>query len=237
MPRTPKQTPTQTRTRTRTHRAAGVIALTACAAATDALSYLGLGHVFPANMTGNTVLLGLGVASHDYAGAYRSATALGAYVVAAFAVGFAMGARAASRHLRGGLGAELALLSAAAGWWLSLGGAPAGAVRYGLIGLAGAAMGTQSAVARELKVPGIATTYLTGTWTTLATAFGRRARLRATGPDGREERYAQVVVVTTYALAALFASAVYVAWLAWATLVPVCALALAVVTRPSMPDH
>lgn len=40
----------------------GVPALAVVAAATDALSYLGLGKVFPANMTGNTVLLGIGIA-------------------------------------------------------------------------------------------------------------------------------------------------------------------------------
>ena len=39
--------------------------LTLVAAVTDGISYLGLDRVFPVNMTGNTVLLGLGIASYD----------------------------------------------------------------------------------------------------------------------------------------------------------------------------
>ena len=38
-----------------------VLVLTWAASGVDAISYLGLGHVFTANMTGNAVLLGLAV--------------------------------------------------------------------------------------------------------------------------------------------------------------------------------
>lgn len=55
----------------------GVPALAVVAAATDALSYLGLGKVFPANMTGNTVLLGIGIAEGDWGAALHSVCALG----------------------------------------------------------------------------------------------------------------------------------------------------------------
>jgi len=46
-----------------------LLLLLACVAGSvDAVSYVGLGHVFTANMTGNTVLLGLalGHAEHGY---------------------------------------------------------------------------------------------------------------------------------------------------------------------------
>jgi uncharacterized membrane protein YoaK (UPF0700 family) len=39
-----------------------LLALTWAAGSVDAISYLGLGHVFTAMMTGNTVLLGLALA-------------------------------------------------------------------------------------------------------------------------------------------------------------------------------
>ncbi len=204
-----------------------LVALTAAAAATDALSYLGLGHVFPANMTGNTVLLGLGVASGDYAGAYRSATALGAYVIAAFCFGVATAADSGARHVRAGLGVELCLLIAAAVWWLNLAGPPRGGAEYGLIVLVGAAMGLQSSVTRKLKLPGVTTTYITGTWTALANAIGRRVRLREKDPNEPTEQYAQLTVVSTYVIAALLAAAAYVAWHAYGALIPVGALVVA----------
>lgn len=205
-----------------------VVALTIAAAATDALSYLGLGHVFPANMTGNTVLLGLGVATGDYAGAYRSATALAVYVAAAFCFGAATAADSAVWRVRAALAVEWCLLFAAALWWQNLGSPPRAGLDYGLIMLAGAAMGVQSSVARKLKLPGITTTYLTGTWTSLANALGRRVRLRRRDPDEPAERYAQLAVVATYLTAALLASAAYVAWHAHAAFIPVAALAVAV---------
>lgn len=40
-----------------------VLALTAAATSTDAISYLGLNEVFPANMTGNTVPPAIGITS------------------------------------------------------------------------------------------------------------------------------------------------------------------------------
>ena len=40
-----------------------LLGLTVVAACADAISYLGLGHVFPANMTGNTVLLDVPVST------------------------------------------------------------------------------------------------------------------------------------------------------------------------------
>ena len=46
----------------------------------DAISYLGLGHVFTANMTGNTVLLGLSLAQAQWPAALRSLAALAGYL-------------------------------------------------------------------------------------------------------------------------------------------------------------
>lgn len=58
----------------------------------DAVSYLGLGHVFTANMTGNTVLLGLAFGGASGLSVARSATALFGFIAGA-AVGAAVAGR------------------------------------------------------------------------------------------------------------------------------------------------
>ena len=54
--------------------------LTAVAGVGDAISYLGLGHVFVANMTGNTVLLGIAAVEHASGPALRTVLALAGFV-------------------------------------------------------------------------------------------------------------------------------------------------------------
>ncbi|HXM58247.1 MAG TPA: YoaK family protein [Candidatus Dormibacteraeota bacterium] len=156
-----------------------LVALTAAAGWTDALSYAALGHVFTANMTGNLVLLGLALARVEATTVERSAAAL---------AGFAAGALAGSVIARRGpasawpprvtaaLGVEAALLVAFAALWLA-GGPP-----DGLIALAALGMGVQSSAVRRLDVPGVATTFVTGTITALMAGL---AALRATGGPWR----------------------------------------------------
>ena len=68
-------------------RDAMLLILTWAAGAVDAVSYLGLGHVFTAMMTGNTVLLGLALAQGELLAAGRSILAL-----LGFALGVTVGA-------------------------------------------------------------------------------------------------------------------------------------------------
>jgi uncharacterized membrane protein YoaK (UPF0700 family) len=172
-----------------------LVVLTAVSACLDALSYLGLGHVFPANMTGNTVLLGVGVATGDLAAASRSATALVTFLLGAAVVGLVTARDAPSSVEQSVLVVETALVAAWCGWWLVLGSpTPDGPARYGLIGLAGAAMGVQSALVRQLGVS-VTTTYITGTWTALSTWTGARLRGRAAEPPGASRRLQAIVVV------------------------------------------
>jgi len=129
----------------------------------DAGTYLGLGHVFPANMTGNTVLLGIAIAQATGTEAARAAVALGA-----FCVGVALGTALLRSDPRWPWVARLSLtfesvaLAALLGFWSGLGLA----VRFALIALAAAAMGTQSTAVRASQVGGVTTTYVTGTLTT-----------------------------------------------------------------------
>ena len=61
-----------------------LLLLTLVAASVDAISYLGLGHVFTAMMTGNTVLLGLALAQGEVLAALRSILALIGFSVGVF---------------------------------------------------------------------------------------------------------------------------------------------------------
>ena len=165
-------------------------ALTFAAGCVDALSYLGLSRVFTANMTGNAVLLGLAIGqTQELQVAHSSAAIVG------FVLGVIIGAKLVgpsrervvwSRRISGAVSVECALLLVfALGWWLS-GPSVAGVGLAGLIVLAGLAMGIQSAVARRLAVPGVSTTFITGTITALVAeltavsgATGDRRRMSA----------------------------------------------------------
>jgi uncharacterized membrane protein YoaK (UPF0700 family) len=150
-----------------------VLVLTWAASGVDAISYLGLGHVFTANMTGNAVLLGLAVGQGQGLAALRSIIAL---------AGFMMGVAASALVLETGpprgewpisvtravLAEGIVLMVFTVVWHL---GAHTNPKIYILIVLSAVAMGIQSAAIRHLKVPGIATTYITGTLTSMVTEF------------------------------------------------------------------
>ncbi|HEU5025050.1 MAG TPA: YoaK family protein [Spirillospora sp.] len=141
------------------------------AAATDVVSYLGLGHVFTANMTGNTALLGIGIATGATGAALRSLCALGAFVLGAFAGGLLPSGR---RLLASCLAVELVPLAAWYIWWDTLGGPAHGAPRFGYIALAGAAMGLQAGAVTRLGVSGVTTVFITGTMTSLVVDLSTR---------------------------------------------------------------
>src|SRR6059036_1609706 len=76
-----------------------LLVLTFTTGLVDAVSFLGLGHVFTANMTGNVVLLGFAAVGVPGLSIPRSLTALGAFVVGA-AVGGRLGTALAATHRR-----------------------------------------------------------------------------------------------------------------------------------------
>jgi uncharacterized membrane protein YoaK (UPF0700 family) len=149
-----------------------LLLLTHAAGYVDAISYLALGRVFTANMTGNTVLLGLAVVQGDPRAAMRAGLAVGGFLAGA-ALGAWVVHRAPSPPLwpRGvtlALGLEWLLLAAMAAVPARASLDDPGVVGI-LIALASVAMGLQSAAARSLDVSGVATTFVTGTLTTLST--------------------------------------------------------------------
>jgi uncharacterized membrane protein YoaK (UPF0700 family) len=148
-----------------------VLLLTWAAGSVDAISYLGLGHVFTANMTGNTVLLGLALGQRQGLAALRSMIAL-----AGFAGGAAMGALIVERGpkqagwppgVTRALLLEGVILVIFTITWRIPAAAQSARLVYALIALSALAMGIQSAAIRHLNVPGVATTYITGTLTSM----------------------------------------------------------------------
>ena len=136
-----------------------LLTLTLVTGVVDAVSFLGLGHIFTANMTGNVVFLGFAAAGAPGLSVARSGAAL-----AAFAAGAVLAGRMhADRRANIAFAAEAALLFAsaaiAAGSGSDLTGR--GAVLYAVIALTGLAMGIRNATVRKLGVADLTTTVLT----------------------------------------------------------------------------
>jgi uncharacterized membrane protein YoaK (UPF0700 family) len=150
-----------------------LLALTAVTGFIDAVSYVALGHVFTANMTGNVVFLGFAMAGAQGLSIGRSLVALGAFVIGAI-IGGRLAARIASgprlRWASVGFGIEAILLLVGAA--LAAGAGP-DLLRdpprlYGLIVLTGLAMGVRNAVVRKVAEHDLTTTVLTLTITGIA---------------------------------------------------------------------
>ena len=192
--------------------------LAVVAGCVDAVSFLGLEQVLTAAMTGNTVLLGLALGQGEVQAALRSTVAL-----LGFFAGTLLGVSIVERS-RGrlwspataiALAIELALLVALAITWHLADGHRWIDDRFALIAAAGLAMGLQSAVAHRAGVAGIATTYVTGTLTTLAARLV--GALRKRGPrDARVEEttpaWLPAVVWLAYGFGAVVAGATYRWW-------------------------
>lgn len=169
-------------------RHAFVVVLAVVSGATDAIGFLGLGGAFTSVMTGNMVLVGLGVGRQD--GTLVSHASL---AIAAFVVGCVIGARLAGTARQGdqvwpaavtrALIAEFAVLVAFAIGWEITGGHPdTEAWQLPLLALNAIALGIQSSTTQRFGVSGLSTTYLTGTLTSVVIRLTSGGALRdATG--------------------------------------------------------
>jgi uncharacterized membrane protein YoaK (UPF0700 family) len=147
-----------------------LVVMTMVTGLVDAFSYLLLGHVFVANMTGNVVFLAFALAGAQGFSISASLVALAAFALGALAGG-------ALRTRLGGHRARLLSATAAAQTVLLLAALIITAVtaspgppgyRYGLIVLLAVSLGAQNAAARTLAVPDLTTTVLTLTITGIA---------------------------------------------------------------------
>jgi uncharacterized membrane protein YoaK (UPF0700 family) len=144
-------------------------AITVVSGLNDAVSYLGLGRVFTANMTGNIVVLGFAAAAAPGFSVRATLTSIGVFLVGAVIAG-AMARSIQSRRtlLLRALWIE-AIFTAAAAVVAGLGpDIGAGWQRYSMIALLAFAMGVRNSMVRRLSIPDVTTTVLTGTLTGLA---------------------------------------------------------------------
>ncbi len=191
-----------------------LLLLAVAAGSADGWSFFGLGHAFVANMTGNTVLLGVAVFLQG--DLLHPGISLVGYVAGAALAAFL------TRKVREGSGwpravsytlaLESALLVAAAIGWALVG---RHAARPGstpglnvLLGCVALAIGIQSGAMLQLQIPGIVTTYITGTWTNLTSGLTRflarqKRRPRQESIEYEERLIMQGGVLCAYLLAAV----------------------------------
>ncbi|MFJ6352760.1 YoaK family protein [Streptomyces sp. NPDC092046] len=139
-----------------------LLVLTFVSGLVDAASFLGLGRVFVANMTGNVVFLGFALSGVAQLSALASAVALAGFLAGAVAGG-AWRREAEPGGLFASLIAFQALLLA-----FALAAQAAGWGRYAVLVPLACGMGLQNAVVHRLGVPDLTTTVMTRTLTGLA---------------------------------------------------------------------
>ena len=147
-----------------------LLVLTFTTGLVNAVSYLGLGHVFTANMTGNIVLLGFGIAGSGGLPVVAPLVSL-----CAFLIGAGAGGVLASRvgddhpgHIARALAIEVSLVLAAAILAAAIDVRPGALSGDAVIALLAFAMGVRNATVRRIGVPDLTTTVLTMTLTGLA---------------------------------------------------------------------
>ena len=203
-----------------------LVALTFSTGAIDAISFLVLGKVFSAFMTGNIVFLGFEVAGAPGPSTWRTVAA-----IAAFAVGATLGARIVApsagahavwpRRVTAALAAGAVAQAVFLVVWMAVGGLPSNGSANALIAISALAMGMQTAAVFSLGVRAVFSTAATATWTALMGDLSTWSQTHAA-----RRRLAAV-------LAALFAGAVAGAVLvvharAWAAVLPLAVSASAV---------
>src|SRR3954452_6519299 len=200
-----------------------LLVLTFSSGLVDAVSYLGLGRVFTANMTGNIVLLGFGIAGSGGLPVVAPMVSLGAFLVGSPAGGV-LAARTGDRRTE----------HFASALWIEVGPVLATAIVAALrdvrprtvsgdvvIALLALAMGVRNATVRRLAVPDLTTTVLTMTLTGLAAD----SRVAGGSGQGSARRIAAVLAMLLGAVAGALLLRISLA----APLVAAAALALLVV--------
>ena len=150
---------------------AALLTLTAVTGLVDAVSYLRLGHVFVANMTGNVVFLGFSTNPHSGISPAAAVIAIAGFMAGALAggrVAHSLAAARPGRWLATAVAGEALILGLAA----ALTGAGvlpfAGDGRFATIAVLASALGVQNSTVRHLGAPDLTTTVLTLTLTGLA---------------------------------------------------------------------
>jgi uncharacterized membrane protein YoaK (UPF0700 family) len=133
----------------------------------DAVTYLGFGHVFAANMTGNIIVLGFALAGTGDISATASVVSLAAFIAGAAVSARLSGVLQPRRHrwLLSMLSLETGVLASAAAVALAQRAISTDLV---VVGLLAVAMGMRTVTVRRLGISDVSTTVLTSTLAGLA---------------------------------------------------------------------
>jgi uncharacterized membrane protein YoaK (UPF0700 family) len=205
-----------------------LVTLTVSTGSVDAISWLGLGKVFSAFMTGNLVFLGIRAGDAPGPSVPRVLAA-----VLAFAFGAALAARLVRRTQDDGevwprdvtlaLAAALVAQAALAILWAAAGGHPSAGGGDLLIALSALAMGMQTTAIFSLGVRALFTTAATAT---LAVLMGDVSGWSQT----RGERRRLFAAIVGLLAGAVIGAVLVVHALAWAPLFPLATTALVIAT-------
>jgi uncharacterized membrane protein YoaK (UPF0700 family) len=200
-----------------------LLLLTTMSGIVDAVSIIGLGRVFVANMTGNIVFIGFAIAAVPGFSLAASLAALGGFLVGAFIAGTMVDAFGKHRGplLRNACGLEFVLVAVALVVTLAADEDKGRAAKVAVAALCAAAMGIQNTAARRLAVPDLTTTVLTMTLTGIA------ADVRRSGVATITRR--ALAVSTMFAGAIVGALLVLHTRLAWALALALFLLAMVTV--------
>jgi uncharacterized membrane protein YoaK (UPF0700 family) len=175
-----------------------LLVLTFTTGLVDAVSFLGLGRVFTANMTGNVAFLSFGIAGAGGLSVVAPLVSVCAFVVGA-RTGGVLAAKLAGRYpdyVARALAIEICLLGAAAILVAVIDIRLDHVSAYTVIATLALAMGMRTATTRQLNVPDLLTTILTRTLTGLV----------ADGPllgPSRQRSIRRTAVVLAFAMGAL----------------------------------
>src|SRR5215210_6589333 len=144
-----------------------LLGLTFSSGAVDAISFIALGKVFTAFMTGNIVFLGLGVADAGGPSVARVLIAIGAFAAGVYAARRIVEGPTDSgvwpRRVTVALSLAVLLEAVSLTVWVTTSGRPGTGSGDALAALFALAMGVQSGAVMTLAVPGVFTTAATAT--------------------------------------------------------------------------
>jgi len=200
-----------------------------CAGFLDAVGYLTVG-IFIANMTGNTVLLGIFAGHAQWGLAGRASLVLAAFFAGAMV---ATAVLRRWRRLAGVMAAEAVLLLLAVAAWGVVRARPPHTLpesgAFLVIALLGGAMGMQSAAVRRVGEQPLATTFITGNMTSLAVHVTGLLTAGAGGGSGHASTPPQGMSVLaavwgSYLAGAIAGGAGDASWGFWCVVAPAAVL-------------
>ena len=208
-----------------------ILLFTWAAGCVDAIVYMA-GHVFTANMTGNAVLLGISLGTNLSKATVRSLVALITFILGVLVGAVLVGEKVHGipwKGVRIAAVVEMAVMAMfAAVFFIPVPLTNEGMVQA-LIVLSAFAMGLQSATVKRLNLPGIATTYITGTMTSMISGLvhhwgSEGENLDEPDSAGLDPSVAlQAWVFILYALAAIVSAVGYTRWPVVVALLPLAA--------------